>query len=298
MPSRREPAAEPKTTPDMRSLPPSQRRTIFGVSHLFDDSDQRSAEEAVRVLLGNHSLASLQAAGIRQDMAELRNFWDNITSVSQSRLQPNIDKVVNAYHQTRELLGLGLAGKDYRNIGCGWQTLGGHAPNTYPCCKGLWCCVPPPFPDDFYVRKQWFAWNDDYHWGLQCNYLRTYADGWTFLGNSAFKWVRDSIAHDVYPWPYDTFMRVFWSAMVFPNDEWPDKPRDIAKCLALNVGIYLATIPLFILAVYVVGTLLSPIVLAHLAILHTCGSTHRVTTARTKATYYRDIPHTPLSEDM
>jgi hypothetical protein len=256
------------------------------------------AEDALRVLLNNHSTASLQAAGIQHDLAELQEFWGNLTDTSWKRLQPAFERASRSAKHIRALMGFGITDTDYSNLGCGYATLFTASPNTYPCCKGLWCCVPPPFPDDFYVRKEWFAWHDRYHWDLQCDYLRTFKDGWVFVGNSLFKVARDSIAFDVYPWPYDPLMRTFWSAMYFPGDEWPDQPRDIAKCLTLNVGIYVATIPLFIIAVYAAMQLVPPIILAHVAILETLGKSPTITLARTRTPYYKDTPHVPIDKDV
>ena len=125
-------------------------------------------------------------------------------------------------------------------IGCGWADMEDFAPNTYPCCKGMWCCIPPPFPDDFYIDKQWFTWKDAWQEDTVCPYVETYPGGWLFALRAICKSVRDAADGMIGVWPYTTLVDWVWRvALEFPNDEWPDTPTKMWTCVGLNISIYI-----------------------------------------------------------
>ena len=128
------------------------------------------------------------------------------------------------------------------DIGCGWGDTGDFAPNTYPCCRGLWCCIPPPFADDFVPQKDWFTWKDEWVTETQCPYIETYSQGWMFVMQSICKVARDAAGGVIGVWPYSALVDTVWSVFVFPHDEWPDTSGNMIKCVILNCGIYAITL--------------------------------------------------------
>ena len=134
---------------------------------------------------------------------------------------------------------ISFSGADANKIGCGWLAVDDYLPNTYPCCKGLFCYIPPPFPLDFRPEKDWFVWRDEWATAVQCPYLRTYGDAFTFAVAAIFKVVCDnSFTGEIGVWPYTWLVDQLWGAVAFENNQWPASNRDMIKCVCLNIGSY------------------------------------------------------------
>ena len=109
---------------------------------------------------GKNSYATRQVTGLRHDIAAMFALYTNVTTkLNNDKRWPTsarIEAVVgHSMRHARGLFGTSLE-EDARKIGCGWvppTSADSLLPNTYPCCKGMWCCIPPPFADDFYPVK-------------------------------------------------------------------------------------------------------------------------------------------------
>lgn len=238
-------------------------RRLMGVDHYFDTADagskstfaQQQAEfiKASRGLdtmlkAGNRSYAWFQARAIRAEVTALyqlgEDAYANVTSTVHKggyvkQFMDTMDYTGRVLGHSRKLLFSGSEAAE--KIGCGWLDVEDYAPNTYPCCKGLWCCIPPPFPDDFYIDKEWFTWKDSWQEDTLCPYLETYPDGWLFAMRAICKLVRDAADGVIGVWPYNAMIDTIWSlAFEFPNDEWPDTSKGMWTCIGLNIGIYVA----------------------------------------------------------
>jgi hypothetical protein len=109
---------------------------------------------------GQNAYAARQMHGLKQDLASVWVLIKKVnTHIRNDKRWPTRDRVDEIIGRpllhVRRILGIDL-GEDIKRIGCGWTSTGdlnSLLPNTYPCCGGLWCCIPPPFGDDFYPVK-------------------------------------------------------------------------------------------------------------------------------------------------
>lgn len=227
-----------------RRLTATETKALFGVTEMFDDISVAELDRATRGLRyvleqEEESYIGMQARGLREEAQRLTDFVQQLGSNFTKETNTSFARVKTQLSHLRRLLFV-ETDVEVSNIGCGWAATDqfGFSPNTYPCCKGLWCCIPPPFPRNFYIEKKWFAWHDSYHYDLQCPYLRTHPDGWLFAARALCKAIRSLIGTEVYPWPYHWLMDHLWGWAVFPGDEWPDTHTGMIKCISLNIGIY------------------------------------------------------------
>jgi hypothetical protein len=199
---------------------------------------------------GNRSYAQYQGAALYAEAHMLAVYaadgYTNLTNATTNmthsvRFMQTIDYTNRIVGHSRQLL-FGFSGADPVDIGCGWADAGAFSPNTYPCCRGLWCCIPPPFADDFVPQKDWFVWEDDWVALTQCPYTETYAQGWMFVMRAVCKSVRDAAGGTVGVWPYSGLVDAVWSVFMFPNDEWPDTTNGMLRCVAMNLGIYVVAL--------------------------------------------------------
>lgn len=224
---------------------------------------------------GNKSYAWYQAQALRAEAWAMYHLGhDAYTNATERAQEPGflkhvletLDYTGNVVRHSRQLL-FSTDGKAAQQIGCGWLDASDYAPNTYPCCKGLWCCVPPPFPDDFYVDKEWFTWKDNWQQDTLCPYLETYPEGWLFALRAICKLVRDAADGVIGVWPYNAMVDAVWGlAFEFPDDEWPESPKRMWTCVVLNIAVYVVLL-LIIIAVPYGWPYLSNFYLAHFVIL-------------------------------
>ena len=214
---------------------PVHASVIMGVHDFFPEHTReqvKNAQTAVSMLIaqGNETVASIQYKLILRDMKKIVNLKREIISNFTDTTHKSWER---AMAHGRRLFGVA---EDAGRIGCGWLRPELGPPNTYPCCKGLWCCVPPPFDDDFYVEKEWFAWSDSYHYDLLCPYMFSFSDGILFTFRAVSKLVSDGATDDITIWPFNIIFGKVWTLFQFPNDEWPDNTGNMIRCYFLNVG--------------------------------------------------------------
>jgi hypothetical protein len=109
---------------------------------------------------GQNAYATRQLNGLKKDASSAWVLFNNISNhIRNDKRWPSrdsIDEIVGRpIAHARRLLGLD-PDEAMKKLACGWTTTGdlnSFLPNTYPCCGGLWCCIPPPFADDFYPVK-------------------------------------------------------------------------------------------------------------------------------------------------
>lgn len=282
-------------------------RRLMGMAGVFEDPDPdlrrylhpwddlgeadlarawRGADAAIRA--GNRSYAALQVAGIRNEARSLVDFhtksFERLSGVVRGLAASERFAQVTEY--TRRVVGrhllFGISGVQPEKIGCGWAAASDYAPNTYPCCRGIWCCVPPPFPDDFRPTKAWFEWQDQWHHDAACPYLRTYTDCWLFALRAVCKLAREAADGAVGVWPYHGLVDVVWSVFEFPDDEWPDTANNMWRCLGLNSGAYILGL-LLLVVVARVGGVLSSFLAANVVILTSTRGTNRAPRRRGRA---------------
>ena len=257
--------------PDAADIQRRIARRLMGVEHLFSDQTDRTPKDATKpdttsspmdkqaefekaargfetmVKAGNKSYAFYQVRALRREGIALfhlgQDAYQNASRFVQQdglsrRVTDTLDYTGRMFTHTRKLL-FGFSDSDAaEKIGCGWLDVEDYAPNTYPCCKGLWCCIPPPFPHDFEVDKEWFTWKDSWQQDTLCPYMETYPDGWLFLLRAFCKTVRDAAAGVISVWPYTSMVDAAWGFLSFPNDEWPESSTKMWTCVGLNISIY------------------------------------------------------------
>ena len=111
------------------------------------------------------------------------------------------------------------------------------------------CCIPPPFPDDFYPVKDWFVWRDAWYEESRCDYLSTVPDALVFVLRTVTKIGRSVTDDTVTLWPYSAMERWVWSIAAFPDNEWPGTYFGMAACVTLNTGSYILALVIITLAV-------------------------------------------------
>ena len=248
-------------------------RQLMGIGDLFEDhrdsefwsspgakqtTDGESALDRLRhatrgldtaIQAGNRSYVYHQSVALRGDVIKLAEFWtaavrnlsDSMSGVtSNTRAKQTWDYTDRLIQHGRRLMSIGFSGVKAENIGCGWLSTENSMPNTYPCCRGLWCCVAPPFDDDFYPEKSWFAWRDSWTLDSQCPYISSYPQGWLFALRALCKLARDAGGGIGGVWPYSLLVDSMWSAFMFPGDEWPDTHSGMSMCVTLNIGVFVA----------------------------------------------------------
>jgi hypothetical protein len=239
-------------------------RRLMGVENVYENDDDvefwRNADMSTMqqfrkasmgfdsmIRAGNKSYAYHQSAALYEEAHTLVEYalsgYRNLTAVATNltdsgHFYQTIDYTTRFVSHGRHLL-FGFSGADTSNIACGWVDNSEFSPNTYPCCRGLWCCIPPPFADDFMPKKDWITWNDDWVTSTQCPYIETYAQAWMFVMQSICKVTRDAAGGVVSIWPYGHIVDAIWSVFLFPNDEWPDTASGTLKCVLLNSGAYI-----------------------------------------------------------
>ena len=229
-----------------RRLTGIEARVVMGVSDMFSDVDAvtvNAAKNTVKLLMEseNKTAAYYQLQGLKSEVYKLMELKNEMLQNITKSASPLAQKAVERVGAVRRLLG--LTGVEMKDIGCGYSTRIGplnnfSAPNTYPCCKGLWCCIPPPFDDDFYIEKDWFAWHDSYHYDNLCPYMETYTGAWLFALRALCKSVRAVGAQTITVVPYNYMFDAFWSIFSFPGDEWPATSSAMIRCTVLNIGAY------------------------------------------------------------
>lgn len=266
-----------------RSISTNRRmaRRLMGIDDLFDSTEEdnidtsqandRNFDEAIRgfnhmLRTGNKSYAYYQVNAIREEMLQFKQYYyssyHNITQVfdaltGTTRFKQTIDYTRRVIGNGRKLL-FGFSGEDIgQSIGCGWLDSIDYTPNTYPCCRGMYCCVPPPFPDDFRPEKKWFEWQDKWHHDNECPYIKTYFQGWLFLLRAISKGIREISNEQIGVWPYVALVDTFWSVFLFPEDKWPDSGYMMLRCVTLNIGVYIVLLLLLVLIASIRNPLLS-----------------------------------------
>ena len=251
-------------------------RRLMAVHDLFDDNSQSSISGIESMInAGNKSYAYYQMHGIRNEANHLQGLWHRAKNiVSQVLSSDNVTTRWNqtkqytedVFRHTRQLL-FGFSDADHNKIGCGWLSVDEYLPNTYPCCKGLFCCIPPPFPLDFQPEKEWFVWRDEWAAALQCPYVNTYTGAWSFAVSAIFKVMRDnSFQGEIGVWPYTLLVDWMWAGVAFPNNEWPASKTDMLKCVSLNIGAYVVLL-LILVSVAKLSSILVDFAQAHRVIL-------------------------------
>ena len=233
---------------------PVHASVAMGVHDFFPEHTKeqvKNAQTAISLLIGqgNETVASIQYKLILRDMKKIVNLKREVISNFTYTAHESWER---AMAHGRRLLGVA---EDASKIGCGWADPSQGPPNTYPCCKGLWCCVPPPFGDDFYVQKEWFAWSDSYHYDLLCPYMFSFGDGMLFTFRAISKLVSDGATDDITIWPFNIIFGKVWTLFQFPNDEWPDNTGNMIRCYFLNVGTLVTVIFAFIILAFLIGDL-------------------------------------------
>ena len=74
---------------------------------------------------------------------------------------------------------------------------------------------PTPFPDDFYIDKQWFTWKDAWQQDTVCPYVETYPGGGSLP--SDLQVVRDAADGMIGVWPYTTLVDWVWRVALEPQ---------------------------------------------------------------------------------
>lgn len=280
-PHRRRRTPPPTSAPFSEGTQRRMARRLMGVEHLFSESaaggddsakgssskvkdrqaefDRASKGFESMMRAGNKSYAYYQVQALRREGLALwdlsEDAYENVTRlvVQQGlgrRVHETLDYTGRIMAHSRKLL-FGFSGDDAaEKIGCGWADVNDFVPNTYPCCKGFWCCIPPPFPEDFYVDKQWFVWRDSWEKDTRCPYLENYSDGLLFAVRSICKLIRDGSHGVIGVWPYTSMVDAVWGLVQFPNDEWPDSSTSMWTCVGLNIGIYIVYLVILIGIVY------------------------------------------------
>jgi len=242
-------------------------RASMGVAEFYSDPEDgdlpadhrtraaQAASDMARMLAeANTTYAEHQTALLRKDARKLMAFgaetWESLKKIEYARMSRAAHATVGA---ARRLMA-GFSGATASDVACG-VTMGAVGaggspihPNTYPCCKGLWCCLRPPIPRDWRFKKEWIAWHDSWTRDTQCPELRTHPDGWLFAIQAASKVGKTVSAFLVPVWPYSALVEWVWSFTNFPDGQWPqEKNHGFPKwvfhqylCYVLNVGIYVA----------------------------------------------------------
>ena len=278
--SQQQPSSKPKQSDQSDQ---SDHQTIRPSDHQTDQSDHQTnrttahqesreyrnlAQEAAfnvaqMISNSNETYGSVQMRLLNRDA---RKFVGFATTVWNSLRAAEYEHMIRAAEATigsaRRLL-FGFSGATADDMICG-VTLGATDgsgtpiyPNTYPCCKGLWCCIPPPVSRDFRFKKEWFVWRDSWVEDTKCPELRTYPDVWLFAVRAVAQVGKAVSSIVVNVWPYTALVDALWSVFTFPDNQWPQEQHhtDTAKwvwyqgvCVGLNIGAYFATA----LAVFVV----------------------------------------------
>jgi hypothetical protein len=233
---------------------PVHASVAMGVHDFFPEHTKeqvKNAQTAISLLIGqgNETVASIQYKLILRDMKKIVNLKREVISNFTDTTNESWERAMT---HGRRLFGVA---EDASKIGCGWADPSQGPPNTYPCCKGVWCCVPPPFGDDFYVQKEWFAWSDSYHYDLLCPYMFSFGDGMLFTFRAVSKLVSDGATDDITIWPFNLIFGKVWTIFQFPNDEWPDNTGNMIRCYFLNVGTLVTVIFAFIILAFLIGDL-------------------------------------------
>ena len=133
--------ATPPPASSSRRLTGIEAKVVMGVSDMFSDIPGHKIEAArktISMLLQseNKTLAHLQIQGLREDIGKLSDLKNDLIYNFTQSTEPMLQKTMERIGSIRKLMG--LTGVDVNDIGCGWSDIEGFAPNTYPCCQGLW----------------------------------------------------------------------------------------------------------------------------------------------------------------
>jgi len=216
----------------------------------------RLDSEVRQILHENNSTAAEEISwGIREDLVRLRASWDNITTEFKevfSMRKPLMGAASTTMHHMRRLFGISDTLDDVK---CGFSSVIGGKPETYPCCKGLWCCSKPLIPAGWTFQRDWIVWNDDWVRNTRCEELQTYGDAFLFMLRGVCTSVRGINKGLPGVYPFDVLTDWVWSIFSFPGDQWPQSVLHPGygagyqtMCISLNMGLYVA----LLFAVYLV----------------------------------------------
>jgi hypothetical protein len=150
---RRCPAGQPQGGMFADNCRPEYSRYMKSGRRLLFDTDEPSgyvprartmyvATRGFRAMMdaGNQSYAQAQVRGLRADILSIVALATNVSAQVHKRWPTRArfdDTLDHSLGNVRRILGVSESAK---RIGCGWakDTIGS-VPNTYPCCKGLWC---------------------------------------------------------------------------------------------------------------------------------------------------------------
>ena len=236
-----------------------------------------AANVAAMLSNSNETYGSLQAHLLRRDTRKLTEFASTVWESLRAAEYKHIIRAAEATIGSGRRLLFGFSGATTDDMICG-VSLGATDgsgtpiyPNTYPCCKGLWCCIPPPVPRDFRFKKEWFVWRDSWVENTKCPELRTYPDTWVFPIHAFAQAGKAASSLVVNVWPYTALVDALWSVFTFPGDRWPQQQYhdDTAEwiwyqglCVGLNAGAYMAT-ALAIFVIFLGGEAWSNFLQAH-----------------------------------
>jgi len=247
---------------------------VMGVQDVYDNQSATTYKQ-FRQAIRNQNLTyeQLQVHLLQRDFVKVQEAWNWTHGWA-----PPAD--VNFTHVYRMAAALGSA-RRFDDIADSAEQLAcvldmDKPPNTYPCCKGLWCCIRPPFPRDFRFKKQWFVWRDSWVRDTKCHEFDSYLKGWKFVPRALAKLIRGDVEKQEPIWPFGQASEWLWDFLTFPENKWPQELIHgdehwpyTSVCVVLNCAIWMTAVVAFVI-LYVQSKVLLYFLMAHVVIVSEC----------------------------